>query len=794
MVACRRAGLLAALLLGSCALCACGRHGGGPAPLSPSRVELARTTHGIVHVTAANFRGLGMGLAYAYAQDNLCMLADSLLTVRGERSRYFGGAAYASTPVNGEYGAASFYLSLNNEDSDFFFKGYLDQAQLRAAYAGGAQEARDLLDGYASGYNRYLRDAGGRYPAACAGAAWVRPITADDVMLLIAEKALHASGEVFAQEIVDAARTPGQALVLARQPGRRLDAHFVAARLSRARADQLGSNGLAIGRDLSANRRGILLGNPHYPWTSTDRFYQAHLTIPGRYDAMGVTLGGLPMVVIGFNRDLAWTHTVTQARHFTTMRRALDPRDRLGTTYLVHGATVPMTSRTVSVELRDADGRIRSKSKTFWFSQHGAVLVKPEAGLDWSRTFAHVLADANRDNTRLMAHWIAIGSAHSVAQLKGALDRNVGLPWVNTIAADRQGGTLYADASVVPHVTADKFASNCLINEALLMFDGARSACGWGADPGVPAAISAPASGPWLMRSDYVGNSNDSYWLSNPGALLEGPAPRGYSPLYGRNRVEQMLRTRIGFLQMEQRIAERRPFVLADAQTLMYGDRIYAADLVLPELLPACFGTADTVLLPACQALSAWDRQANLDSRGAVLFREFWNTASAIDRKWAIAFDPADPLRTPRGLAPAAVPAMLDALASAARKLQALGVALDGWLGDYQDEARGGVRVPLHGAIGDIDGSYNSIHLRSALDARGYHDIAWGSSYTQSVGFDDAGPLAFGLFAYGQSVDPASPYYSDQLPFYSAKRWPQLPFTAQQVRTDPRYRLTVLEE
>ncbi|WP_426117454.1 penicillin acylase family protein [Massilia sp. PWRC2] len=794
MVACRRTGQLAALLLGSCLLCACDWHGGEPAPLPPSRVELARTTHGIVHVTAANFRGLGMGLAYAYAQDNLCMLADSLLTVRGERSRYFGGATYATAPANGEYGAASFYLSLNNEDSDFFFKGYLDLAPLRAAYAGGAQEARDLLEGYAGGYNRYLRDTGGRYPAACAGAAWVRPITADDVMLLIAEKALHASGEVFAQEIVDAARIPGQAPIAAHQPVRRFDARFVAARLARARTDQLGSNGLAIGRDLSANGRGILLGNPHYPWTSTDRFYQAHLTIPGRYDAMGVTLGGLPMVVIGFNRDVAWTHTVTQARHFTTVRLALDTRDRLGTTYLVDGAAVPMTSRTVSVELLEADGRIRSKSKTFWFSQHGAVLVKSDAGLDWSRSVAYVLADANRDNTRLMAQWIAIGSARNVGQLKGALDQIVGLPWVNTIAADREGGTLYADASVVPHVSADKFASNCLINEALLTFDGARSACGWGADPGVPAGISAPASGPWLMRSDYVGNSNDSYWLSNPRALLEGPAPRGYSPLYGRTGVEQMLRTRIGFLQMEERIAEGRPFALEDAQTLMFADRIYAAELVLPELLPACFRVVDAALLPACQALAAWDRRANLDSRGAVLFREFWNIASAIDRKWVVAFDPADPVRTPRGLAPAAVPAMLGALASAARKLQALGVALDGRLGDYQDETRGGVRVPLHGAVGDIDGSYNSIHLRSALDARGYHDIAWGSSYIQSVGFDDAGPLAFGLLAYGQSVDPASPYYSDQLPLYSAKRWPQLPFTAQQVRSDPEYRPTVLEE
>lgn len=762
---------------------------GTPSLPAPGTVELARTSHGVVHVKAADFHGVGLGLAYAYAQDNLCMLADSLLTVRGERSRYFGGAAYATAPANGEYGAASFYMALNNEDSDFFFKGYLEPDRLRAGYAAGSPEVRELLAGYAAGYNRFLRDAAGRYPAACAKASWVKPITTDDVMLMIAEKALHGSGEVFAQEIVEAARDADAAPVLGGAPGRAIDTGFIEERLKRSAVSKLGSNALAIGRDLSGSGRGILLGNPHYPWTSTDRFYQAHLTIPGRYDAMGVTLGGLPGVVIGFNRDMAWTHTVTQARHFTTFKLTLDPRDANGTTYLVDGVPVKMRSRTVDVELLQGDGRLRKKSKTFWFSSHGAVLVKAEAGIDWSRDAAYVLADANRDNTRVMEQWIAIGSSHSVADLKAALDRIAGLPWVNTIAADRDGATLYADASVVPRVGADLFASNCLLIPALLTFDGSRAACGWGSDPGVAAGITAPARAPSLMRSDYVGNSNDSYWLTNPRALFGA----GYSPLYGATEVEQMLRTRLGFLQMEERIAERRPFALEDVQALVFSNRVHAAELMLPEFLPACFKADDPTLTPACQALSAWDRRANLDSRGAVLFREFWNAASTVPDRWALPLDPRDPVRTPRGLAPGAVPAMLQALRDAARKLDALSIPFDGRLGDYQDVVRNGVRVPVHGAIGDIDGAYNSIHTRSDLDARGYHDIAWGSSYLQTVTFDQAGPVAMGMLVYGQSVDPASLWYADQLPLYSAKLWPRLPFTDEQVRGDPNFQRILLK-
>ena len=43
------------------------------------------------------------------------------------------------------------------------------------------------------------------------------------------------------------------------------------------------------------------------------RFYEMHLTIPGQMDVMGVGIGTYPMVSIGFNKDVAWSHTVSTA-------------------------------------------------------------------------------------------------------------------------------------------------------------------------------------------------------------------------------------------------------------------------------------------------------------------------------------------------------------------------------------------------------------------------------------------------------------------------------------------------
>ncbi|MEX5748537.1 penicillin acylase family protein [Massilia sp. X63] len=781
------------------ALAACGRDpdAGQSATMSQTsartqavpriKVDVARTSHGVPHVQATDFRSLGYGLAYAYAQDNVCMFADSLLTVRGERSRFFGAEARPRQRTGDEYGGGSGFMDLKNEDSDFFFKGYIDLDRLRADYAAGPAEPRQLLEGFAEGYNRYLKDQAGKLPAACAGAKWVKPISFDDMALVVAEKALHASGQVFAADFVAAGRTPGETVSLAKLAPRKVDTRTLVAQLEHLKRQGIGSNALAVGKDASANGRGLLLGNPHFPWTTTDRFYQAHLTVPGRYDAMGVIIGGVPAVVIGFNRDVAWSHTVTTAYHFTTFRLALDAGDPTGATYLYDGERRKMTSKTVTVDALQADGSVRARSKTFYFSHQGAVIVRPEAGMTWSSTAAFVLADPNRNNTRMLEQWLGIGQARSVRELKASIDKVVGLPWVNTIAADRDGNTLYADASVVPHMNTDKFINGCLLLEAALLFDGSRSSCGWGQDQGAPSGIYAPNNGPWMMRTDYVGNSNDSYWLTNPKALLTGPAPFGYSPLYGGIGIEQSLRTRLGFRQLEDLLAQKRTLGLSDMQALAFSNRVHAAELVLPELLTACAGASDALSRQACTTLQAWDRRADVDSRGAVLFREFWSIASRMPNKWATPFDPADPVHTPHGVAPAAMPGMLAALRTAAGKLQSLGIPLDGRLGDYQVEPRNGVRIALHGGNGDEEGTYSSLTMATPLGKDGYVGVVWGQSYIQTVGFDANGPVAQAMLTYGQSTDPKSPWYADQTAAYSRKEWPVLPFTQQKIKADPHY-------
>ena len=79
-------------LLVTTAACALALALGPAAQARGYEAQVVRTKYGVPHVTAKDFGGLGYGQAYAFAQDNLCLLADKIVTVNGERTRSVSGS------------------------------------------------------------------------------------------------------------------------------------------------------------------------------------------------------------------------------------------------------------------------------------------------------------------------------------------------------------------------------------------------------------------------------------------------------------------------------------------------------------------------------------------------------------------------------------------------------------------------------------------------------------------------------------------------------------------------------
>ena len=139
----------------------------------------------------------------------------------------------------------------------------------------------------------------------------------------------------------------------------------------------MGSNGYAIGSDGARDGDALLLSNTHFPSSTDVRWYELHLTIPGKLDAIGAALQGVPVVNLGFNRHIAWTHTVSTARRFAAYELKLAPGDP--TSYLVDGKTVADAPAH-----RARPRRGGARSHTFYETRWGPVVVRPgrDADLD----------------------------------------------------------------------------------------------------------------------------------------------------------------------------------------------------------------------------------------------------------------------------------------------------------------------------------------------------------------------------------------------------------------------------
>ena len=787
-------------------------------PAQTYSATIRRTSFGVPHIQAADLASLGFGEGYAFAGDHLCSLADQVIYVRGERSRYFGRG-----------------------DGDRHFASDVTMKALRVRQLAAAR-ARSSA-GRASRVDRGLHRR-------------LQPLPARDRSRpgegLVPGRALGAGDRCRRRgRLPPDARADGSALrdhdrrgAAARERQRdpvrhrrRLGRSRSAAAPSRPRRDELAetmeaelaSNGWAIGSERSESGGGMLIANPHYPWEGSNRFWEKHLTIPGRLDGYGVSLLGAPGISIGFNANVAWTHTVSAGQRHTLYRLRLADDDP--TVYLYDGERRPMRKETVEVEVLGDDGATRTETRIVWFSHYGPILDWPD--LPWTARSAITYRDANEANDDSTATYLAMIEARDMDQFQKAHEELQGILFVNTIAASSDGRAWYADVSAAPNLSeatvaawrqrlaGDAAARDLYDKRGMILLDGATSRDEWvtddrARDPGIAPYAAVPK----LERRDYVFNANDSYWTPHAEARLEG-----FSPAHGPERAVRSLRTRQNMTTLSD-LTPTGPagadgkWSLAEIEAAALSNRSFTAKLLLPELVERCRATPVAVvdrkkvdLTRACEVLAGYDGKLDLDSKGAVLFREWITRYEPADLRgkgalYAVDFDPADPIGTPRGLAPGRL--ALENLARAVGVLERAGLALDTTLRSVQHSGKGGEQVPIHGGDGTYEGIENVVRYAkngttlepspelaplvegSRWLTRSGYPITTGTSFLMALEFTTEGPRAQAFLTYGESGDRESPHFIDQTRLYSEKAWRPILFAEQDIVADPQLTTTTV--
>lgn len=510
---------------------------------------------------------------------------------------------------------------------------------------------------------------------------------------------------------------------------------FSAARPGAARwSGSRGSNAWAIAPAKSASGNALLLANPHLPWGGAFTWFEAQLAAPG-VDAYGAALLGMPVLNIAFNERLGWTHTVNTQ----------DAEDLYELTlaeggYQWDGAVRAFQTDTVQLRVLQANGTMSAEPLVRRRSVHGPVIAERGGKALAVRTLYGPDMGA-------FAQWWEMMRARDRAAFERALARHR-IIGQNIIYADRDGNILYTYGAATPRRPRGDYG---FWQRTL---PGDTSALLWTATHGyaeMPRVLNPPTG--------WVQNANDGPWFSTYPAVLD-PArfPAYFAPDALAFRPQQSI----------QLLVENGKISLDEMIRLKHFSEMELAVRLVPELVAAARASTSAEARAAAEVLHRWDRTADAESRGGVLFQEWVQEIArrsrGLERIFATPWSAARPLGTPDGLAdPAASVAALEAAATTVRQRWG---AVDVPWGTVHRLRRDEVDLPANGASGAL-GTFRVTVFDRAED--GKMVPVHGDSYVAAIEFGD--PVrARALLGYGNASQPGSPHRTDQLQLYAAKQ------------------------
>lgn len=692
--------------------------------------EITRTTRGIPHIVAEDWGSAGFALGWAQLEDYGIRVVDGLLSARGETARHYGP---------GQDG--------RRIDADT--RSLRTHARAVATFDSLPPDVRAVYTGFAAAVNRWVE----LYPHD-APPSLHPDFRGADVLARDVGSPSWRLGDRFAarRDTVSTAGaphadggTPGLAARTVPAPPEDLE--------SALRGWEPGSNTWALAPERTTSGHAILVRNPHLSWTAG--YYEGHLRIPGVVEFYGDFRVGGPFGVIGgWNERLGWSTTNNGPELSDLYELTLDPGRADHVRY--GGESVPLREVTVELEVLGRDG-LTTERRSWWESPIGPVIHRDE-------TSVYVVRSAGADEYRLGAQFMAMMQAQTLDEWKDAM-RMQARTQSNFTYADADGNIFYVWNAMHP-VRPHPFGADSIAHpvdgpedvwQELIPFDS------------LPQVHNPPGG--------YLRNENDPFHFTNLNAVL--PAER-FPPEFNQPRVRLRSQHSLELLHNERR------FSLEEVVDLKHSERMLLADRVLPDLLTALRDARDAgpwsaELAEGLRVLEDWDRTVAVDSRGGVLFVEWWDrymrsagrarssAASAgfpapAERLFAEVWSTDAPMTTPRGLADhsRAVEAFRDAVPATLARWG----ALDSEWGAVHRARHGTLDLPVSGCDGLL-GCFRVIWYSDDDDGR--LRVRGGDGWVSAVEFGPE-PRAYTVLAYGQSNRPGHAHHEDQLRDFVEKR------------------------
>ena len=136
-----------------------------------------------------------------------------------------------------------------------------------------------------------------------------------------------------------------------------------------ARMERQGSNGIAIAPRITSAGKALLLINPHTSWYFRS---EQQVTSDEGLDVYGASTWGQFFIYQGFNVHAGWMHTSSGIDNVDEFAEKIERRGR-GYCYRYGAECRPLGVRPVSIRYRTGDGRLAIRNFTTYRTQHGPI-------------------------------------------------------------------------------------------------------------------------------------------------------------------------------------------------------------------------------------------------------------------------------------------------------------------------------------------------------------------------------------------------------------------------------------
>jgi acyl-homoserine-lactone acylase len=699
--------------------------------------EILWDQYGIPHIYGPDLLTVVRGYGYAQMENHAELILQKAAEARGRAAEYFGPGAQNA-----------------NVENDVRIQTYGIPERAQRWYREGGSFQQSILQAFVSGLNQYANQFADSIDQTL---RQVLPIEPEDVLAII-QDTIHFTFLPETSNVPDliAEWMPSQTAAVV-QP-----VH------SRAK---LGSNGWALAPARTKNGNAILMGNPHLPWGVNQplpgldvyQWMEANLVVGDPHqpllNASGVTFAGGPVIAIGFNDYLGWTHTVNSIKNADLYELQL-----VNGGYSWDGGVLPLQERTVDIKIRQPDGSYATQTITIQSSVHGPIVAQKPG-----KALALRVAGLNAPSV-VAQYWGMMLSRHLSEFI--AANSALQMPIFNVIYADRDGQIMYLFGGRQP------VRSGGTYQDWAGILPGDTSSTLWTktlAWSQLPKAIDPPGG--------VVHNSNEPPWFSTfPRVVFESQYPSYIAPDLTFFRPESGAL----FLQSMNR------FSVGDVLRGKQTTHMLFAERVLPDLIQAASKSSSAAATAAANVLKSWSQNSDATDTGALLF-QLWYQLYVADpnsprsTSWGseypafrIEWSNADPLSTPIGLADpnSSVKYLIEAATQMETQFGRLnvpwgkvnGIVLVGHDPSFQQVLPFLPPLPASGS-GDPFGGLRALYYFPApAPCNNQNWVYNGETYVQIVEFTSAGAKAEGLLTYGNASRPGSPHITDQISLFQEKQ------------------------